>query len=182
MTEDSLVDQAMAMAAAGLGEDQTKIFLGDVKLIIKHALRDLAQMVCGDDTRRSLLQKEYSVTLTGGVGDLAPTDFDDLLRETVADGRVYLSTQADEDFSDARQYSDYLILNDERLGHYVFANNKIYARQGKAGELNGSLKIWACFLPIPTTLPKELEPEAIQFVAARIVAVHAAGGGAGGSN
>src|ERR1051326_4683387 len=182
MTEDSLVNQAMALAAQGLGLDQSRIYTGNVKLLIKHALRDISHLVNEDDARRSLLQKEYSVTLTAGVGGLFTPDYDDLLRETIEDGRIYLSQQPTWIFSDARQYTDFLNLSDNRLAHYVFANNKIYVRKGTAGTLTGTLKIWASFLPIPQTLPKELEPEAIQFLAARIMTAHQAsenGGGAG---
>jgi hypothetical protein len=176
LTQESLVNQAIALAAKGLSQDESKIYVTDVDLLVQHAMEDLADTIAKDERRRGMLIKTFTpltIDSTTGIGDLSVSAYDDLKREHLGKGTIFDADSATDPLWPINAYQDLLRPQPTIYGYYCLFNNKIYTRQRSTGSLvatNGPLTINAIFVPVAATVPADLIPHAIEKLALRILA------------
>lgn len=178
MTNDQLVQYAKRRLM--VGNDAPAFAQSEIDLysMIPAALGVLSEIVMRDDARRHLLQQDYSVSLTNGVGDLQATNgsITGNAGEVLSEG-VYLGTVYDADNNRLEPIRDYRLFESPLstvFGYYCLVNKKIYARavgqSFQKGSMIGApspLTVTASYAPTDAAdLPAEITDEAINALVA----------------
>lgn len=173
LTNQELIRRALAHLS--IGQQSPSVWLDSEDLAapeIEYAMHNLATKVWKDPRRKGLLSQDYSVTLTNGVGTILTatgtiTSEADILYESVADGKVR-DTANDVLLAfipQVAQFEGHLQLG---LYYYTLRNQRIYTRSATSGiygndqyDVIGPLTITAQYIPTVSSIPVELEDEAV---------------------
>lgn len=174
MTNLELTRRAiLLLAAEPSGEHDWYAMETEIGSLIPNALQELAEMIARDPERQGLLQQEYSVTLTNGIGNLtaatgARTAAADILWQSVSKGLV-------KDAYGGRLHyiGDRYAFEGPQLAGYNYYtltdNGRIHVRTGAdpffLGGVSDPLTVNANFIPTVATLPAQLENDAVQTLA-----------------
>lgn len=152
---------------------------GEAGLAIPYAMHRIAESVAMDRERFAILTQAYSVTITSGIGNPLTatggiTSAADILWSSIpksqvkdADGNrlVYVPYQMD--------FEGYLLPG---FKYYTLIAERIYVRSAVTGDYTSDLGdvtspvvITANFIPTVSSLPVELEDEAVQTLAQVLV-------------
>ena len=141
-----------------VGADESRLPVPRIVSRIPDALKTLAVMVAGDP-RRTLLRKEFTLTLVSGVGDLTPlVTGDGLLVPSMA--AVFAA-----DFtSPLQRQPDFAALLTARspvFGYYAVEGLVLKTANVEDGDLN----FVASFVPTLDTLPEQLSDDLVSALA-----------------
>lgn len=150
----------------------------EVGLAIPYAMQRLADQIAEDASRQALLQQNYTVTLSSGIGNPLTvngslTSAADILWHSIPMGNVM-----DGDgnrlvyIPDFYEFQGYVL---NGLKYFCLVNERIYARSGVTGiystdlgDVTDPLTVTANFIPTVTSLPTNLDNEIVETLA-RIV-------------
>ena len=172
MTNLELTRRAIALLAAGTPSSPWWEMEAEVSSCIPYAMQELANAVAADHERYGLLMQDYSVTLTNGAGNLltvtgAVTSAADILWRSVAKGIVK------DAYGERLHYvPDAFTFEGAQLAGYnlfTLVNPNILVRTPTGpftlGNVADPLSIKANFIPTVTTVPEELEDDAVRLLA-----------------
>lgn len=145
----------------------------EAELAIDLGLRDFSEAMARDE-RRALLQQDYSVTLSSGIGNPITatgslTSAADVLFESIRWGAV---VDADGNMlTHVEHYNDFRRFQQPGYKYFTLHNQRIYVRSAASGDyttdlgdVNGPLTVTANFIATATTVPAELTDEATRYV------------------
>jgi hypothetical protein len=147
----------------------------EAESVVDLALHDLSVEIAGDPELRARLEKQFSVTLTNGVGTIPAG----LMVEYLREGSVKDSDIGANGFGNVLQRVKYL--NDllgsltSVYGYYCVNDNQIRTKQISSGDLTGTvgpLIIDAPFVPtkanISTEVPDEITDDLTEILAVKL--------------
>lgn len=180
MTNLELVRRSLALLAAGQPGSPWLDMEAEAGLAISYMFQRLAEVVAEDREKSGLLMQDYSVTLSSGVG--TPLSATGSISATSGDllyGHIPKGQVKDADANIllfVPQYSEFQGYVMPGFKYYTLVNQRIYARSAVSGDYSsdlgdvvGPLVITTNFVPTVTTLPAELENEAVQMLAQVLV-------------
>ncbi|HYE59429.1 MAG TPA: hypothetical protein VD948_13030 [Rhodothermales bacterium] len=166
----TLCIRARRLFAHAAGIPLGQISLSIFEIAAPHALGQLAERIVDDRDRRSLLQQTYSVTVTGGSGNLltatgAITSAADIIIRSVPLG--YVKDSDDVPYHQVLHRAIFEGSLSTLIGYYLLDAQRIRIRARGSGSLteNLTLSVYANFYPTAATVPTELEDEAVQALA-----------------
>lgn len=133
-----------------------------IESISLDALDELTEMV-RKSGKAALLEKDFTITLTSGVGDLSSST--DLKIDGIK--RIDHSDSAIGELSNAKTWGYLRAAKSDMYNWFLLEKNKIYARRGNGVDAvdDGTLTVLAAFTPTLATLPVDLEPDLIALIA-----------------
>lgn len=178
MTWDELITLAINTAVAGTDADNNPILKQRLEAggMTDQALQALATEVAGSPELRSRLEKQFSVTLTNGVGAIPAGMLTEYLREgAVRDSDTGANNGNGNILARVQRFPSFLTDMDTALGMYCLVSNQIYARPPAStypSDTIGPLVIDAPFTPttsdLSTAVPDELTNDLVEILARRL--------------
>lgn len=178
MTWAQLVTLAIATATAGTDADTNPIIKQrlEASAMTDQALQALATMVAGNVELRARLEKQFSVSLSGGVGAVPAGMLVEYLREgCVRDSDTGANNGLGNVLSRIQRYSTFIQDTDTAFGQYCVVDNQFYARPPASiypSDTIGPLVIDAPFTPtvgdMNATVPDELSNDLVEMLAIRL--------------
>ena len=177
MTYSQLIDLAINTAVAGTDVDNNPILKQSLEAqgIVDQAFHALATIVAGNPELRARLEKQFSVSVTSGVGALPAGILTEYLREgAVRDSDQSLFTSGNP-YSRIKYANDFFTDSQTLLARYCLVDNQIFAAQPGMTDytqFSGTLTIDAPFVPtktdISTTVPDEIADNLVVQLATRL--------------
>lgn len=161
---DAFVDAAILQASVGIPAGQNPYWGQRARILVlaQNALQVLADKISHDAKRRHLLQKEFSIVLTNGVGPLAAAMLSAAIGYgSVRDGDGNVLTKVD-------NYNDLLRPLVAFYGYYNMTNNAVHTRQISSLSLTDTtspLTVFCSYIPLATEIPTELQNDAVDLLA-----------------
>ena len=179
ITNKELARRALALLAGGDPNSPWFYQEAEAGLAIPYAMHELAQEIAEDYLRRGLLQQDYSVTISAGIGNPltatgAITSAADILYETIPWGQV---KDADNNRLVYGQHkTDFERYLPPGFKYFALINQRIYARSASTGtyetdlgDVSTPLTVTANFVPTVSSVPVELEDDAVRTLARVLV-------------
>lgn len=175
MTWAQLVSLAINTAVAGSDADNNPILKQRLEAegMTDQALQALASVVAGNPELRARLEKQFSVSLSAGVGTIPAGMLVEYLREgAVRDSDGGGNNGLGNVLARVQRYPTFIQDQDVALGQYCVVSNQIYARPPASmfpADTIGPLVIDAPFTPtiadLSTTVPDELTNDLVAKLA-----------------
>lgn len=177
LTNQELIRRALAHLS--IGQASPSVWLDSEDLAapeIEYAMHTLGARIWKDPTRKGLLSQDYTVTLTSGVGTPLTVNGSissaaDILYESIPDGRVR-DTASETNLAFIPQTGQFEGYLQSGFYYYTLRNQRIYTRSATSGiyandqyDVIGPLTITAQYIPTVSSLPVELEDEAVMTLA-----------------
>lgn len=165
MTWTQLISFAINTAVAGTDADNNPIIKQrlEAAAMTDQAVQELATIVAGNPELRSRLEKQFSVTLTSGIGTIPAGMLTEYLREgAVRDSDTGANNGNGNVLARVQRLAAFLTDTDTSLGLYCLSTNQIYARPPASAypsDTIGPLVINAPFVPTTTNLDTEVPDE-----------------------
>jgi len=178
MTWTQLISFAINTAVAGTDADNNPIIKQrlEAAAMTDQAIHELATIIAGNPELRSRLEKQFSVTLTSGIGTIPAGMLTEYLREgAVRDSDTGANNGNGNVLARVQRLAAFLTDADTSLGLYCLSTNQIYARPPAStypSDTIGPLVINAPFVPTTTNLdtevPDEITDELVKLLAQKL--------------
>lgn len=165
MTFAALIELAKNTAIAGTDADNNPILKQSLEAqgIADQAIHELATEIAGNPELRARLEKQFSVTLTSGVGSIPAGMLTEYLREgAVRDSDGSGNNGLGNVLARVNRYANFVQDSDTALGLYCIVDNQIYARPPGSTYPSATISplvIDAPFVPTTTNLNTEVPDE-----------------------
>ena len=177
ITWSQLISVAINTATAGTDVDNNPIIKQRLEAgaMTDQALQALAVMVAGSPELRARLEKQFSVTVTSGVGAIPAGMLAEYLREGSVRDSDTSNFPSGNPYSRVKYANDFFTDSITLLPRYCLIDNAIYACQAGSSDytqFNDTLTIDAPFAPstsdLDTTVPDELVNDLVENLARRL--------------
>lgn len=177
ITFAQLIDLAINTAVVGTDVDNNPLLKQSLEVqgIADQALQALAVMVAENSQLRACLERQFSVSLSGGIGAVPAG----MLVEYAREGAVRNSDGSNNGMGSflakVNRFNSFIQDQDTALGLYCVVDDQIYARDPGSSDYTsatGPLVIDAPFFPtksdMGTTVPDEVANELVENLARRL--------------
>jgi hypothetical protein len=175
MNCQELILLAARQARGGLTATESGIWDEDAALQIPDALQALADKCVYDDAKRNMLTKAYTLSFTSGVSSLSGAA--DLYRSALRHSRFYgnLDTLQQRPFVFRENWATLHLYQSPLRGFYALKGNDIVAyNEDVTVPVDGDCVLYCMYVPSESggaiNIPKELETELADLLAARLIA------------
>lgn len=165
MTFAQLIELAKNTAIAGTDADNNPILKQSLEAqgIADQAIHELATEIAGNPELRARLEKQFSITITNGVGTIPSGMLTEYLREgSVRDATDVSQFPTGTPFSRVKYATDFFTDSQLLLARYCLMDNQMHAcPPGVANytQFNSTLTADAPFVPTSTNLNTEVPDE-----------------------